>query len=123
MGDSVLEHVSEDRSNDDPVNAVVRERQPDVDCGHFAAWVVQLIVHVVVDEKEVGVAASDVLAAPCNRIPNDVNAYVVRVGLENLGQRDGVPADAASDLQDVVVWRDRGVFGELVHVASGNGVE
>jgi hypothetical protein len=61
-----------------------------------------LIEYIHMAEGKCRVPTSNRFLAPCDSSLNDVEVLVCARGTEKLGQRDGLFADAATDVQDVM---------------------
>ena len=73
-----------------------------------------LIEYIHMAEDECWVPTSNRTLAPFDSGLNDVEALVTARGAEELGQRDGLFADAATDVQDAMVGLEITVLDERV---------
>jgi hypothetical protein len=100
MDDGILEHVSEDGLEDDPIRAPAGEGKFDPRCLEGTGRVVEVAFNVEVLELDVWIAGRDVLSAPRDARTTDVHSQIGASRTEDRSQRNGISADAATDFKD-----------------------
>ena len=64
------------RGHDDEVEALIRKRQCEGQTAHASFWIIKIMGNVEMTELEIGIARSDVLAAPVNATDHRINTGI-----------------------------------------------